>query len=137
MRQNATVAGEGCNAASVSAGTPLALPPAELFAELTVTAPDGAAFTFDADDLRAFGATTQIGLYKLTGTFASGQTWQTAVGVNAGALDESDLRAQTAPDFDADAGPFTANPSDGLELWPLLVGLLAAVLLLEARLAWG
>jgi hypothetical protein len=124
--------------ASLRAGEALALPPAEIFAELTVTGPDGAAHTFGADEARAFGGTTQAGLYALTSTFASGQPWRAAVGVNAGALDESDLRVQAAPDFQTSrqGGAFGGNPSDGLELWPLLVGLVALALLVEARLAW-
>jgi hypothetical protein len=91
---------------------------------------------FGDGDVRAFSGTTQTGLYELTSAFASGQPWRAAVGVNAGALNESDLRAQAAPDFQAGRSAFTGNPSDGLELWPLLVGLLAAALLLEAHFAW-
>ncbi len=122
--------------ASVRAGEPLTLPPADIFAELTITRPDGEAALFDADDARAFGGTTQTGLYVLESTFASGQPWRSVVGVNAGALDESDLRQQAAPEFQSDSGPMTDNPSEGLELWPLLVGLLAVVLLVEAHFAW-
>jgi hypothetical protein len=122
--------------ASLRAGAALALPPADIFAELNVTTPDGAVTTYGADEARAFGDTTQTGLYALTSTFASGQPWQAAVGVNAGALDESDLRQQANPGFDARGSGFGGNPSEGLELWPLLVGLVALALLVEARLAW-
>ena len=121
---------------SVLAGQPLALPPADIFAELNVTSPDGAVTTYGPGEARAFADTTQTGLYALTSTFASGQPWQAAVGVNAGALDESDLRQQADPDFDARGSGFGGNPSEGLELWPLLVGLVAVALLVEARLAW-
>jgi hypothetical protein len=122
--------------ASLPAGQPLALPPAEIFPELTVTSPDGAVTTFGLNEVRALGNTSQTGLYTLASTSAAGQPWHAAVGVNAGALDESDLREQAAPDFQAQGGAFGGNPSDGLELWPLLVGLVALALLVEARLAW-
>jgi hypothetical protein len=123
--------------ASLSAGQPLALPPAEIFPSLTVTSPDGTPATYGEGQVRAFGDTTQTGLYTLTGTFASGQAWSAAVGINAGALDESDLRRQAAPEFSAGGGAASGgNPSDGLELWPLLAGLAGLALLVEARLAW-
>lgn len=122
--------------ASVPAGQTLALPPAEIFPALTVTAPDGAVFDFTDARARAFGATTQTGVYTLTGTFASGQTWQAAVGVNAGGLEESDLREQSEPQFQSQGGALGASPSEGLELWPLLAALVAAALFVEARLAW-
>jgi hypothetical protein len=123
--------------ASLPAGQTLALPSTEIFPALTVTAPDGAVFDFTDMPARAFGATTQTGVYTLDGTFASGQTWQAAVGVNAGGLEESDLRVQAEPEFQAQpGGALGANPSEGLELWPLLVALVAAALFVEARLAW-
>ena len=122
--------------ASLRAGAAMALPPADIFAELNVTSPDGAVTSYGPGEARAFADTTQTGLYALTSTFASGQPWQAAVGVNAGALDESDLRQQADPDFDARGSGFGGNPSEGLELWPLLVGLVAVALLVEARLAW-
>lgn len=122
--------------ASLPAGQPLDLPPAEIFAELTVTRPDGEAATFGPDEVRALGDTSQTGLYTLASTFASGQPWTAAVGVNAGALDESDLRQPAAPNFVAESGGPGGQPSEGLELWPLLVALVALALLLEARLAW-
>jgi hypothetical protein len=122
--------------ASVSAGQALALPPAEIFPALTVTGPDGTAATYGEGQVRAYGSTTRTGLYTLTGNFVSGQPWSAAVGVNAGALDESDLRRQATPDFAASGAAASGDPSEGLELWPLLAGLASLALLVEARLAW-
>ena len=122
--------------ASLRAGEALALPPADIFADLTVTNPNGESAAFGPSGARVYGATSATGLYRLASQFASGQPWQAAVGVNAGALDESDLRAQAAPKFTTRRGAFDTGLSDGLELWPLLAALVALCLLVEARLAW-
>jgi hypothetical protein len=122
--------------ASLRPGDPLPLPAPDLYPLLTVTDPSGRVFDLGPDRPAHFTATALAGLYQVEGSLANGQTWRGAVGVNPGALDESDLRQPVEPEFTAQVERPPANPSAGLELWPLLAALAAIALLVEARLAW-
>jgi hypothetical protein len=117
-------------------GDPLPLPAPDLYPTLTVTDPSGQVFDLGPDRPASFTATALAGLYRVEGSLANGQTWRGVVGVNPGALEESDLRQPVEPAFTAQLDRAPANPSLGLELWPLLAALAAVVLLVEARLAW-
>jgi Ca-activated chloride channel family protein len=122
--------------ASLPHGAPLPLPAPEIFRDVLITDPAGQQFALGPDRPGAFDLTGQPGLYRLSSQLPTGQVWGAAVGVNAGALDESDLRLQAAPVFSAVERPFAAGPSAGLELWPLLAALAALVMVAEARAAW-
>jgi hypothetical protein len=121
---------------SLRPGDPLPLPAPDLYPILTITDPSGHVFDLGPDRPADFTATTLAGLYRVEGRLASGQTWRGALGVNPGALEESDLRLPVEPAFTAQLDNAPANPSAGLELWPLLAALAALALLVEARLAW-
>jgi hypothetical protein len=122
--------------ASLLHGSPLPLPPPEVFRDLVVTDPLGQEYALGPDRSRTFGDASQPGLYQVTSSLPGGQAWRAVVGVNAGALVESDLRSQAEPSFSIVERPFAAGPSEGLELWPLLAALVGLVMLAEARLAW-
>jgi hypothetical protein len=122
--------------ASLRPGDPLPLPAPDLYPLLTLTDPSGQVFDLGPDRPADFTATSLAGLYRLEGSLANGQVWRGVVGVNPGALDESDLRQPAEPAFTAQRDRVPANPSLGLELWPLLAALAAVFLLVEARLAW-
>ena len=101
-----------------------------------VTDPSGAQIGLVANRAADYAATSAAGLYLVQGTLASGEDWKAWVGVNAGALEESDLRAPAQPDFVQGRDQAAGNKSDGLELWPLLAALAALVLIAEAWVAW-
>lgn len=124
--------------ASVAPGTPVALPLAEHFPALTLTRPDGEARTLGADRPAVLTDTFAPGLYQLEAQTATGGTWRTGFGVNAGSALESDLRAIALPEF-GDAPETTVTASTRLELedlWPWVVLAAIVVLLAEASLAW-
>lgn len=122
--------------ASLRPGDPLVLPSPDLYPDLIVTDPSGQIFLFGPDRPASFDATLLPGLYQVEGRLANGQAWRGVVGVNPGALEESDLRQPAEPAFTAQLDRAPANPSAGLEMWPLLAALVALMLLVEARLAW-
>ena len=122
--------------ASLRPGDALPLPAPELLPQLTVTDPSGAQIGLVANRAADYAATSAAGLYLVQGTLASGEDWKAWVGVNAGALEESDLRAPAQPDFVQGRDQAAGNKSDGLELWPLLAALAALVLVAEAWVAW-
>ncbi len=122
--------------ASLPHGAPLPLPPAEVFRDLVVTDPAGEQHALGPERPRTFDLTRLPGLYQVASSLPTGQTWHAVVGVNAGALEEGDLRLQADPSFSIVERPFAAGPSEGLELWPLLAALVGVVMLVEARLAW-
>jgi hypothetical protein len=122
--------------ASLEHGLPLPLPPPNVFRDLVVIDPAGEEYALGPDRASSFDATGLPGLYQVASHLPTGQTWQAVVGVNAGALEESDLRTQAQPAFTIVERPFDAGPSEGLELWPLLIALVGLLMLMEARLAW-
>ena len=122
--------------ASLPHGSPLPLPPPEVFRDLVVTDPAGQQHALGPSRPRTFDLTRLPGLYQVSSSLPTGQTWRAVVGVNAGALEEGDLRLQADPSFSIVERPFAAGPSEGLELWPLLAALVGLVMLVEARLAW-
>jgi hypothetical protein len=122
--------------ASLRPGDALPLPAPELLPQLTVTDPTGREIGLVASRAADYADTSAAGLYLVQGTLASGEDWKAWVGVNAGALEESDLRAPAQPDFVQGSDLAAGNKSDGLELWPLLAALAALVLVAEAWVAW-
>lgn len=123
---------------SLGPGESIALPAPDLFPVLSLTLPDGTVQTFGADRPATFDDTFAPGLYLLRGQDAAGAAWQSGVGVNAGAPEESELRASAQPafaSFHVAVDPFGTNAST-IDLWPWLVAGLVLVLLAEAWVAW-
>jgi Ca-activated chloride channel homolog len=125
--------------AAVGVGEPVDLPPAHTLPVLTITDPAGGEHNFGGERAPAFTDTFQPGLYLLSGRTVAGQDWQGGFGVNAGSAQESDLRVSAQPALssltEANA-PLSVEARPPLDLWPWLVLLVLAIMVLEAALAW-
>ena len=123
--------------ASLTPGSEIVLPSAQLFPRLRVTTPGGDVVDFDEDRAAVFAGTFQPGLYVLQGQSATGEAWQAGVGINTGDAHESELRHTARPAFADDTeANFNAGPPQPFKLWPLAVFFVLALMLIEARLAW-
>jgi hypothetical protein len=126
-------------AGSLVPGEAILLPTPQLFPRLTLTRPGGEIVAFGANRPAAYADTFAPGLYLLSGETAGGEAWQAGFGVNAGSLEESELRRAAAPDFAAggSAGLAAAGArAAAVDVWPFVVGAVLLLLVVEAWLAW-
>ncbi|HEU5089458.1 MAG TPA: VWA domain-containing protein [Roseiflexaceae bacterium] len=117
---------------SVGAGQRVSMRPDPRATSVAIVAPDGASTELPAaaaSDLELF---TQPGFYTIEEKTDGVNTYTGALGVNAGATGESDLRPLSVPVVEAppnDSGSTTVQRS--FDLWPWLAAILLALLAFE------
>jgi hypothetical protein len=123
---------------AIKTGEVISLPPASEFPTVLMTTPDGTRTDLSSTREDSYFSTTEPGIYEIELVDLDGGRKTFSLGVNAGDLEESNIRPQpwSLGRTSSTLGTQPRGREIPLNLTPWLLGFATLILILEAWIAW-